>query len=82
MGLFDNIFGGLGASKTLTKPEAFAGILLGAVASDGHIADEEAQGARVRPAGRARETCFGPPRTALSDREGRSGRAGGLSSGF
>jgi len=44
MGLFDNIFGGHSANKSLTKPEAFASILLCAVASDGHISDEEAQG--------------------------------------
>lgn len=47
MGLFDGIFGGSGSekrSKGLSKQEAFAGILLGAAASDGHIADEEAQG--------------------------------------
>src|SRR5262245_45216044 len=44
MGLFDNSFGADKASKELSKAEAFAGILLGACASDGHIADEEAQG--------------------------------------
>ncbi len=44
MGLFDNVFGGLSPNKNLSKNEAFAGILLGAVASDGHISDEEAQG--------------------------------------
>jgi len=44
MGLFDNIFGGSAASKPLTKAEAFAGILLGAVASDGHYSDEEVHG--------------------------------------
>lgn len=42
MGLFDNLFGGSG-SKELSRPEAFAGILLCAVASDGHISGEEAQ---------------------------------------
>jgi hypothetical protein len=42
MGLFDNIFGG--QKKDLSKSEAFAGILLGAVASDGHISGEEVQG--------------------------------------
>lgn len=43
MGLFDNIFGEKTSSrdKELTKQEAFAGILLGASACDGHIADEE-----------------------------------------
>jgi len=44
MGLFDNVFGGGSASKPLTKAEAFAGILLGAVASDGHYSDEEVHG--------------------------------------
>lgn len=44
MGLFDNIFGGSSASKTVGKAEAFAGILLGASACDGHIADEEING--------------------------------------
>jgi hypothetical protein len=44
MGLFDNIFGEKGgSSKELTKQEAFAGILLGASACDGHIAQEEVQ---------------------------------------
>jgi tellurite resistance protein len=43
MGLFDNIFGDKGGSKELTKQEAFAGILLGASACDGHIAQEEVQ---------------------------------------
>jgi hypothetical protein len=42
MGLFDNIFGDKGSGgRELTKQEAFAGILLGASACDGHIADEE-----------------------------------------
>ena len=44
MGLFDNLFGGMGPNKELTKQEAFAGILLSAIASDGHVSDEEAQG--------------------------------------
>jgi tellurite resistance protein len=45
MGLFDNLFGSeKGSAREMTKSEAFAGILLGACASDGHIADEEAQG--------------------------------------
>lgn len=44
MGLFDNIFGGQAANKSLNKQESFAGVLLCAVASDGHISDEEAQG--------------------------------------
>ena len=44
MGLFDSLFGGLGGSGTLNAQEAFAGILLGASACDGHIADEEVHG--------------------------------------
>ena len=45
MGLFDNIFSGENTkSRGLTKQEAFAGILLGASACDGHIADEEISG--------------------------------------
>jgi uncharacterized tellurite resistance protein B-like protein len=44
MGLFDNLFGGQERNKELSKPEAFAGVLLGAVASDGHISGEEVQG--------------------------------------
>ena len=44
MGLFDNLFGEKGSSRELTKQEAFAGILLGASACDGHIADEEVKG--------------------------------------
>ncbi len=44
MGLFDNLFGGSeGGGKTITKQEAFAGILLAAAAADGHIAEEEAR---------------------------------------
>lgn len=41
MGLFDSLFGGLEGSKRLTSQEAFAGMLLGASACDGHIADDE-----------------------------------------
>lgn len=45
MGLFDSIFGDKSSSRDreLSKQEAFAGILLGASACDGHIADEEVQ---------------------------------------
>lgn len=43
MGLFDNLFGSQ-KSKELSRAEAFAGIQLGAVASDGHISSEEARG--------------------------------------
>jgi tellurite resistance protein len=43
MGLFDDTFEG-NKPKELGRQEAFAGILLGASASDGHIADEEARG--------------------------------------
>ena len=44
MGIFDNLFGGLGGSSKLSPQEAYAGILLGASACDGHIADEEVHG--------------------------------------
>lgn len=45
MGLFDDVFDSPSSSgKAMNKGEAFAAILLGAAASDGHIADEEAQG--------------------------------------
>ncbi|QDU93650.1 tellurite resistance TerB family protein [Lignipirellula cremea] len=43
MGLFDSLFGGMEASTKLNPQEAFAGILLGASACDGHIADDEVQ---------------------------------------
>ena len=41
MGLFDSLFGGLERDKKMTSQEAFAGILLGASACDGHISDDE-----------------------------------------
>jgi tellurite resistance protein len=41
MGLFGNAGSG---SKSLSKEDAFCGILLAANASDGHISDEEIQG--------------------------------------
>ena len=44
MGLFDQVFGGFNPNQPLNQQEGFAGILLGAVACDGHIADEEVQG--------------------------------------
>ena len=43
MGLFDKIPGG-SAPTTLSKPEAFAGVMLAVVAADGHISEEEAAG--------------------------------------
>ncbi len=43
MGLFDSVFGGMDASQPFGPQEGFAGILLGASACDGHIADEEVQ---------------------------------------
>src|SRR5687767_415020 len=43
MGLFDSLFGSTEASKPFGPHEGFAGILLGASACDGHIADEEVQ---------------------------------------
>src|SRR5688572_1952194 len=44
MGLFDSLFGSGKEKREMTKAEAFAGVLLSAVASDGHISDEEARG--------------------------------------
>lgn len=43
MGLFDSLFGESEKSRKLSPQEAFAGILLGASACDGHISDEEAE---------------------------------------
>lgn len=44
MGLFDKVLGGQGSENTpLSKPEAFASILLVTVAADGHVSDEEAE---------------------------------------
>jgi hypothetical protein len=44
MGLFDDVLSEMAPSQQMTKAEAFAGVLLAAVASDGHISDDEAQG--------------------------------------
>ena len=44
MGLFDSLLGGMQGTDKLTAQEAFAGILFGASACDGHIADDEIQG--------------------------------------
>ena len=44
MGLFDKMFDTAKGKRGISVHEAFAGILLGASASDGHIADEEAHG--------------------------------------
>ena len=45
MGLMDKLFGGLDTgSSSFNVQEAFAGILLGASACDGHIAEEEVGG--------------------------------------
>lgn len=44
MGLFDALLGGMESSGKLGPQEAFAGILLGASACDGHIADDEVNG--------------------------------------
>ena len=43
MGLFDKVFGGLENTQGFGPHEGFAGVLLGASACDGHIADEEVQ---------------------------------------
>lgn len=44
MGLFDQVFGTSSKDVMLDSREAFAGILLMTVASDGHISDEEREG--------------------------------------
>jgi uncharacterized membrane protein YebE (DUF533 family) len=44
MGLFDNVFDSSATGRELSKPEAFAGILLAASACDGHIAEKEMRG--------------------------------------
>jgi tellurite resistance protein len=44
MGLFDNLLGGAEDNARLSPQEAFAGILMGASACDGHFADDETQG--------------------------------------
>ncbi len=44
MGFFDSLFGSSNESSGFTPQEAFAGILLGASACDGHIAEDEVQG--------------------------------------
>lgn len=43
MGLFDKLLGTT-ATSPLSKPEAFAGVMLAVIAADGHISDEEAEG--------------------------------------
>jgi uncharacterized membrane protein YebE (DUF533 family) len=43
MGIFDSIFGGVGADQHFGPQEGFAGVLLCAAACDGHIGDEEVQ---------------------------------------
>jgi len=43
MGLFDNVFGEK-PGRELSRQEAFAGILLGASACDGHVSRDEARG--------------------------------------
>jgi tellurite resistance protein len=44
VGLFDNLFGSTSSDNTVSKQEAFTGILLAAAAADGHISEEEADG--------------------------------------
>ncbi len=44
MGLFDSLFGGMDGGGRLSPQESFAGILMGATACDGHIADDEVHG--------------------------------------
>ena len=44
MGLFDSLFGGMESKAKFSAADAFAGILFGASACDGHIAEDEMQG--------------------------------------
>jgi uncharacterized membrane protein YebE (DUF533 family) len=44
MGLFDNVFDSKASGRELSKQEAFAGILIGASACDGHISEDEMRG--------------------------------------
>jgi tellurite resistance protein len=44
MGLFDTLLGGTGETGRLSPQEAFAGILMGASACDGHFAEDETRG--------------------------------------
>ncbi len=40
-GLFDSLFGGMDGGGKLSPQEAYAGVLMGATACDGHFADDE-----------------------------------------
>ncbi|QDU29491.1 hypothetical protein ETAA8_46020 [Anatilimnocola aggregata] len=44
MGLFDGLLSGMEGNARFTAQEAFAGILVGATACDGHFADDEVRG--------------------------------------
>jgi hypothetical protein len=70
MGLFDDAFSDLEAGKAgLNKAEGFAGIMLSAVACDGHISDEETQ-SLFTAAGRMKlfETVNGQKWSRMMDR--------------
>lgn len=78
MGLFDSLFGGLETSTRLTPQESFAGILLGASACDGHIADEEVQSLlatllRMKLFERVNEKQFGQMMNKLDKFQKKSG---------
>lgn len=47
MSFFANLFGGENEPKELTEHEAFAAVVVGAVAADGNISDEEVAGANA-----------------------------------
>jgi hypothetical protein len=69
MGLFDSVFGGLQQNVTLSPPEGFAGILLRAVACDGHIADEEVNGLwTILPRMKMFQSWGGPQYNAMTDK--------------
>ena len=44
MGLFDKIFTSSSSNASLSRAEAFAGVMLAAIAADGHISEEEIAG--------------------------------------
>jgi hypothetical protein len=69
MGLFDSVFGGYSQNTPLNAPEGFAGILLGAVACDGHIADEEVNGLwTILPRMRLYQNWGGPQFNSMMDK--------------
>lgn len=69
MGLFDSVFGGLQQNVVLSPSEGFAGVLLGAIACDGHIADEEVSGLwTILPRMKLFQGWGGPQFNAMADK--------------